>query len=64
MNKETSEKIIDISNKDAADILRQMAASVTIPRGSSKSLIRYLNCLFALNKAIEVLENTPDKEVT
>lgn len=50
-----------MSNKEAASILEMMANNVIIPRGCGKTSVIYRN-LEALVKAIEVLNNTPDKE--
>ena len=50
-----------MTNKEAASILEIMANNVIIPRGCGKTSVIYQN-LEALVKAIEVLNNTPDKE--
>ena len=50
-----------MTNKEAASILEIMANNVIIPRGCGKTGVVYRN-LEALLKAVEVLNNTPDKE--
>ena len=50
-----------MTNKEAASILEMMANNFIIPRGCGKTGVIYQN-LEALVKAIEVLNNAPDKE--
>lgn len=50
-----------MTNKEAASILEMMVNSFKMPRGCGKTNTIYRN-LEALLKAIEVLNNTPDKE--
>ena len=59
--KEMAENIANMSNKDAADILRCNLIHMNIARGNGKS-IQTLMYNTALQKAIQVLENMPDKE--
>ena len=46
-----------LSNKDAANIIKEMIRDINIPRGTSKSYLLYLK-LAALSKAVMVLEET------
>ena len=48
-----------MSNKDAANILRDLLSGIRIPRGYGKTT-RILMNYIAISKAIKVLENTPD----
>ena len=58
---EMYKEIANMSNKDAADILRCNLIHMNIARGNGKSL-QTLMYNTALQKAIQALENTPDKE--
>ena len=46
-----------LSNKDAANIIKEMIRDINIPRGTSNSYLLYLK-LAALSKAVMVLEET------
>ena len=46
-----------LSNKDAANIIKEMIRDINIPRGTSKRYLLYLK-LAALSKAVMVLEET------
>ena len=55
--------MFEMSNREAANILRNLVHHFTsmIPRGSGKSLTT-LRCVQAIQKAIDILEKTPDKK--
>lgn len=56
-------KILNMTNKEAAEVIKNMMSTMHIGRSSGKTMINAaLNT--ALIKAITVLENTPDKEET
>lgn len=58
---EMAENIANMSNKDAADILRCNLVHLNIARGNGKS-IQTLIYNIALQKAIYALENMPGEE--
>ena len=57
------EDIFEISNQEAANILKNLVHHFTsmIPRGDGKSLTA-LRCVQAIQKAIDILEKTPDEK--
>ena len=55
-------KILDMSNEEAADILRHMLVGFNLPRGNGKTRST-LKLIMALNKAIYALETGPDVKV-
>ena len=55
-------KILDMSNEEAADILRHMLVGFNPPRGNGKTRST-LKLIMALNKAIYALETGPDVKV-
>lgn len=59
---EMAKNIANMSNKDAADILKCNLLQMIIGRGNGKS-IQALMYNTALQKAIYALERMPDKEV-
>lgn len=60
MDEEMKDNITHMTNKEAADILKNYICQLNIARGNTKTtqLIMYN---IALKKAIFVLENTPDE---
>lgn len=59
MNQEYEDALIHMSNKEAAEIIKQMRINITPSRGSGKTA--YQMCVnIALNKAILLLIETPD----
>lgn len=59
MNQEYEDALIHMSNKEAAEIIKQMRINITPSRGSGKTA--YQMCVnIALNKAILLLNETPD----
>ena len=48
------------TNKESADLLRRILDNSIIPRGYTKSILPFLRTSYALSKAIELLEKTPD----
>ena len=59
--KDLTDFLTHMSDQQAADILKDHLESLQFPRGSTKFLntVVYIT---AMNKAIQALENTPDKE--
>ena len=55
-------KILDMSNEEAADILRHMLVGFNPPRGNGKAKSTQ-QLIMALNKAIYALETGPDVKV-
>lgn len=55
--------MFEMSNQEAANILRKITNHFTqmIPRGNGKSLTA-LRCVQAIQKAIDILEKTPDEK--
>lgn len=55
--------MFEMSNLEAANILRNLVRHLTlmIPRGNGKSLTT-LRCVQAIQKAIDILEKTPDEK--
>lgn len=58
---EMVDKIINMTNKEAADILRASMVWLSIARGNGKTA-RLIQYNVAMNKAIQILENTPDED--
>lgn len=56
-------KILDMSNEEAADILRHMLVDFNPPRNNGKPEST-LQLIMALNKAIRALETDPDEKVS
>ena len=54
------EQSIIPTNKESAEILREILDKLVIPRGYTKSMLPFLRTSYALSKAIELLEKTPD----
>ena len=48
------------TNKESADLLRRILDNLVVPRGYTKSMLPFLRTSYALSKAIELLEKTPD----
>lgn len=57
------EDMFEMSNQEAANILKNIVLGygLKIPRGNGKSLIT-LRCVQAIQKAIDILEKTPDEK--
>lgn len=55
-------KILNMSNEEAADILRHMLVGFNPPRGNGKAKSTQ-QLIMALNKAIYALETGPDEKV-
>lgn len=55
-------KILDMSNEEAAGVLRHMLVGFNPPRGNGKAKST-LQLIMALNKAIYALETGPDVKV-
>lgn len=61
MEDKLNEKLSNMTNYDVARILKSYLRDMKIPRGSTKSM-QLLFLIAAMNKAIFVLENTPNEE--
>ena len=57
------EDMFEMSNQEATNILKNIVLGygLKIPRGNGKSLTT-LRCVQAIQKAIDILEKTPDKK--
>ena len=57
------EDMFEMSNQEATNILKNtvLGYGLKIPRGNGKSLTT-LRCVQAIQKAIDILEKTPDKK--
>ena len=55
-------KILDMSNEEAADILRHLLVGFNPPRGNGNSKST-MQLIMALNKAIHALETSPDVDI-
>ena len=57
------EDMFEMSNQEAANVLRKLVRNLTlmIARGNGKSLTA-LRCVQAIQKAIDILEKTPDEK--
>lgn len=53
------DSLLEMSNKEAADIIQNMLNNAQWPRGNGKSMMLFRRAA-ALLKAIEVLRQTPD----
>lgn len=53
------DEMIEMSNQEAAKLLRLILNNAKLPRGSCKT-ITFLRYRLALSKAIDLLEKTPD----
>ena len=56
-------KILNMSNEEAADVLRHMLVGFNPPRGNGKTRST-LKLIMALNKAIRALEAGPDEKIS
>ena len=54
------DEMLEMTNKEAANILRLILNNANLPRGSGKT-ITFLRYRLALSKAIDLLEKTPDE---
>lgn len=54
------DEMLEMSNKEAANLLRIILNNAKLPRGSGKT-ITFLRYRLALSKAIDLLEKTPNE---